>query len=193
MIFPTSPSLCLCGHHSNDKQSHPCNRREGESSHAVKSFPSQEFSILANAFKQLLNIWAVKELNVFGKCGERAHSPLTCMQDWLIEQGSFIPSLKSKTSITCLPHFRASPPSTGAHSAYIWPGHTVAQSPTASVGELFVIGNGAEPDPRGLDPTSAALRDESAVSRKELSEKNYQKIPNCRKIYLLHFLEHVRD
>lgn len=50
-----------------------CTGREEEGCSIRKPFPFQESRVLAEAFKQLLNIWVATELNVLEKCGERVH------------------------------------------------------------------------------------------------------------------------
>lgn len=46
--------------------------------------------------------------------------------------------------------------------------------------ELLIIGNRADPDPRGTEPSPATVE----MNQREV-EKNNQKIPRCRRIYLL--------
>ena len=45
--------------------------------------------------------------------------------------------------------------------------------------ELLIIGNRADPDPRGTEPSPAAME----MNQHEM-EKNNEKIPKCRRIYL---------
>lgn len=59
-------------------------------------------------------------------------------------------------------------------------GYTGAQSPTA-LEERLIIGNGAEPDPRGTEPSLAVVE----ANQQEV-EKNSQQIAKCRRIYLFH-------
>ncbi|KAK2101064.1 hypothetical protein P7K49_022412, partial [Saguinus oedipus] len=52
-------------------------------------------------------------------------------------------------------------------------GHTVAQIPQLwGKREVFVIGNGADPDPRGIEPPPAILRDAPAEDGKGQSENS---------------------
>lgn len=77
----------------------------------MKPFPSQESRVLAQAFKQLLNVQAAKELSVLEKCGERVPLPVTRITEQVIKQGSFIPSYKTQCQRSpCSPSFGASPP-----------------------------------------------------------------------------------
>lgn len=52
-------------------------------------------------------------------------------------------------------------------------GHTVAQSPQlCGEREVLLIGNGADPHPRGIEPPPAVLRDEPVGSGKDQPEKS---------------------
>jgi hypothetical protein len=152
-------------------------KRERENPHQeVTLFPRVQG--LGPAFKQLWNIWAATELNVFAILREHIVPHMHTFKSRLQTRACSFLSIKQSTRLYTLVAMLQRQPALGKKNKTQFSQKTWTHSSKSP----SVIGN--DLDPRETEPSPAALRSEPAErkkKKKKRKKKNNQKIPNCRR------------
>lgn len=116
--------------------------------------------------------------------GEGASPPRHALKNRLWNKVCLFTHVKRNTSVSCLPSFRASLPSTKTYPVFTWEEPMAAQLWREK--ELLVIGNGTDPGPQGSRASSSSNERWTSRNWKIYNFLINEKMPHA-------FMEHIVD